>query len=37
MKLSIENTFMYAPSPRSAETRSGISGMKWWVTRAGNR
>ncbi len=29
MKLSIEKTFMYAPSARSAETRSGISGTKW--------
>ncbi len=29
MKLSIEKTFMCAPSPRSAETRTGRSGTKW--------
>ncbi len=34
MKLSIENTFVYAPSARSADTRSGISGTKWWITLA---
>ncbi len=37
MKLSIEKMFMYAPSPRSAETRSGISGMNRLVTRDGKR
>ena len=34
MKLSIENTLANAPSDRSADTRSGISGMKWYVTRS---
>jgi hypothetical protein len=28
MKLSIEKMFMYAPKLRSAETRSGMAGMK---------
>ena len=34
MKLSIEKTFMYAPSARSAETRTGIAGTKRCTTRA---
>ena len=34
MKLSIANTFRYAPSERSADTRTGMSGMKCDTTRA---
>jgi len=32
MKVSIANTLANAPSERSADTRTGISVMKWWIT-----
>ena len=35
MNDSIANTLANAPSERSAETRSGISGTKWSTTSCG--